>query len=182
MKKGINTVTFRKVQKRRLMRTRLMAAFSFVVSFLLLTYAIPCFAVSIWDQGLPSQSPATSFQSPLSDVSALTEASSQRAASKLDATVAETTGPGIATDDNAVYAAKKRVEAMSAASEEREMIIGSMLGASQHKPDRTLSIMSASLSLMLSLLFGILGTRSIVNARIMRARVLANTYSRALKA
>ncbi len=166
---------------------------SLLISVLLLCYAVPCFAASIWDEGLQPQHSGTYFASPINDAAlsdeqaelaaeTASEGGAVRAASKMDASVSETTGPGIASDEDAVLAAKKRVQAVSAAQVERASVIDSMTAAPVKAPDRTLELMTASLALLIAFLFGMLGVRSIVFARRTRAVVAQNSYGQILKA
>ncbi len=184
----------------RVIRSKVTGACLLVSAVALAVYAVPCFAASIWDEGLVSQRSETVFAEPINDTAYPTDvaataqaadateadvaagASAVRAASKVNASVTETTGPGIALDDTAVSAAKKRVQAVTAAQVERDTVIGSIAAAKPAAPDRTLELLTGIFALLLALLFGILGTRSIVVARRMRARVAAASYGHALKA
>ncbi len=189
----MSQATIRKHPKKTCAKSRKAKGIIFLVmSVALAAYALPCFAASVWDEGLSSQGGGTLFASPINDsayeqaaeeVAASEEAAaSVRAASKVNASVTETTGPGIAADDGAVTAAKKRVQAVNAASTERSNVIQSMASAPVKAQDRTLELMSGAFSLMLALLLGILGTRFIVGARRQRAQELSRAYNHALKA
>ncbi len=193
MRTGRQAVTCRRAQKRSKGHAKLKGVALLVASLLMVTYAIPCFAASIWDEGLSSQGGGTIFAAPIKDADYVTEAtsddsspaaasaSSVRAASKVNASVTETTGPGIAADEDAVVSAKKRVQAVSAAKVERDAVIG-VISAERVQQDRTLELMSASFAFALGLLCAILGTRSIASARKARASIASASYSNALKA
>lgn len=181
----------RQCAQRSVFRARLNGALLLFVALLLAGYAVPCFAASIWDEGLSSQGGGTVFSAPISDNAYQEDAAKQdgaaaatavRAASKVNASVTETTGPGIALDDDAVAAAKKRVQAVSAAKAEREAMIGTISVEHPVQQDRTLELLTGTMSLLVALLFGILGTRSIVRARHLRAVVASLSYGNALKA
>lgn len=174
-------------------RAKLTGAALLLASMMLVVYAAPCFAASIWDEGLGSQSSGTVFSNPISDNAYPAEEAAQaageaaaptavRAASKVNASVTETTGPGIALDDDAVAAAKKRVQAVSAAKAERDAVIGSISAEKPVPQDRTLELLTSALALVVALLFGILGTRSIMLARQTRAMAASLSYGNALKA
>ena len=190
MRTGRQAVTRRRAQKRSKGHAKLKGVALLLASLLMVTYAIPCFAASIWDEGLSSQGGGTIFAAPIKDADYVAEAtsddpsasaSSVRAASKVNASVTETTGPGIAADEDAVVSAKKRVQAVSAAKVERDAVIG-VISAERVQQDRTLELMSASFALALGLLCAILGTRSIASARKARASIASVSYSNALKA
>lgn len=180
--------------QRKAVRAKATGALLLLASLLLVIYAVPCFAASIWDEGLSSQHTGTVFSSPINDnayqedaaaIDQATDAAaatSVRAASKVNASVSETTGPGIALDDDAVAAAKKRVQAVSAAQAERDAVIGTITSEQPQKQDRTLETLTGVLALTVALLFGILGTRFIVRARHMRALIASLSYGNALKA
>lgn len=185
----------RRHRARHARRTKAAGSALLLVSMLLVVYAMPCFAASIWDEGLPSQSP-TVFADPINDNSYQAEAaeegsgaaddvpaaSSVRAASKVNASVTETTGPGIALDDDAVAAAKKRVQAVTAATAERNAVIGAISAEKPVQPDRTLELLTGTFSLLVAALLAILGIRAIVRARQMRAAIASLSYGNALKA
>ncbi len=194
MRTGRQAVTRRKAHKRSKGHAKLKGAALLLASLLMVSYAIPCFAASIWDEGLSSQGGGTIFAAPIKDADYMADAtsdepspataasaSSVRAASKVNASVTETTGPGIAADDEAVVSAKKRVQAVSAAKVERDAVIGA-ISAERVQQDRTLELMSASFALALGLLCAILGMRSISSARKARASIASASYSNALKA
>ena len=187
----------RRAHARRALRAKLTGALLLLLSMMLVVFAVPCFAVSIWDEGLTSQRGATVFAGPINDNAYQDEVSEEptqdagaasadegaamsvRAASKVNASVTETTGPGIALDDEAVTAAKKRVQAVTAAMAERNAVIGAI---SVDQPDRTLELLCGTFALLVSFLLGIVGMRSIVRARRMRAALASYSYGNALKA
>lgn len=188
---------------RRALRAKASGAALLLASMMLVVYAVPCFAASIWDEGLSPQRSETTFADPINDnayqeqadgalvVEAAEEdasaeegavASAIRAASKVNASVTETTGPGIALDDDAVTAAKKRVQAVTAATAERDAVISTITAEKATQPDRTLEFMTGTFAFFIAILFGMLGIRSIVSARRMRALVASASYGHALKA
>ncbi len=187
-------VTRRKAPRRSVGHARFKGIALLLVSFSLLLYALPCFAASIWDEGLPSQGGGTLFANPVKDDSYSAEpdavapveqsaaASSMRAASKVNASVTETTGPGIASDESAVSSAKKRVQAVSAAQEERNAVISAITVDRSPHQDRTLDLLSASFALAVGFLCALLGCRFIISARRLRADRASVSYSNALKA
>ncbi len=184
----------RRTYARRASRAKMAGISLLLASLLLVVYAVPCFAASIWDEGLAPQGAGTTFSEPINDNAYVQEveeataeaevasASAVRAASKVNASVTETTGPGIALDDDAVSAAKKRVQAVSAAKVERDAVIGAISAEQPVQRDRTIDILTGAFALVLASLFAILGTRSIVVARQSRAFVASATYGHALKA
>lgn len=202
MRTGRTATTRRKMpsesQKRthryRMLRAKISGAMLILASLMLVVFAVPCFASSIWDEGLAPQHPGTVFSEPINDdayqgasdqedlVVETDAAAAVRAASKVNASVTETTGPGIALDDDAVSAAKKRVQAVSAAKAEREAVIGTISVERPAQQDRTLELLTGIFALFVALLLGIIGTRSIVHARHIRAVIASASYGNALKA
>ena len=190
----------RQAHARRALRAKATGAVLLLLSMMLVVFAVPCFAASVWDEGLPSQHGATVFAGPINDNAYQAEAeesdqaveeasasegaaSSVRAASKVNASVTETTGPGIALDDEAVIAAKKRVQAVTAATAERNAVIGSISSVEQPvQQDRTLELLCGTFSLLVAFLLAIVGMRSIIRARRMRAALASFSYGNALKA
>lgn len=190
----------RRAHAHHALRAKATGAFLLLLSMMLVVFAVPCFAASIWDEGLTSQQGATVFADPINDNAYQMESSEEaaqdaeaasesngaatsvRAASKVNASVTETTGPGIALDDEAVTAAKKRVQAVTAATAERNAVIGAISVEKPMQPDRTLELLCGTFSLLVALLLGIVGMRSIVRARRMRAALASFSYGNALKA
>lgn len=190
----------RRAHARRALRAKATGATLLLLSMMLVVFAVPCFAASIWDEGLAPQHGATVFADPINDNAYQVESSEEavqdagaasessgaatsvRAASKVNASVTETTGPGIALDDEAVTAAKKRVQAVTAATAERNAVIGAISVEKPAQPDRTLELLCGTFSLVVALLLGIVGVRSIVRARRMRAALASFSYGNALKA
>lgn len=190
----------RRAHARRALRAKMTGALLLLLSMMLVVFAVPCFAASIWDEGLTSQRGATVFADPINDNVYQDEVSEEptqdagaasadegaamsvRAASKVNASVTETTGPGIALDDEAVTAAKKRVQAVTAATAERNAVIGAISVDQPAQPDRTLELLCGTFALLVSFLLGIVGMRSIVRARRMRAALASYSYGNALKA
>ncbi len=190
----------RRAHARRAVRAKATGAVLLLLSMMLVVFAVPCFAASIWDEGLTSQGGATVFAGPINDNAYQVEApeeavqtaeeapasegaaASVRAASKVNASVTETTGPGIALDDEAVTTAKKRVQAVTAATAERNAVIGAISVEQPVQQDRTLELLCGTFSLLVALLLSVVGMRSIVRARRMRAALASYSYGNALKA
>ncbi len=194
---------YRKQIKRRQRTQRIKGVSFLVVALALAFYAVPCFATSTWDKGLPDQNPQTAFSTAINDTEFLGDIDtsvgvgaataieetediieSSRSAAKLDPSITETTGPGILTDDNAVQSAKKRAQAVSAAAAEKaaqESITVNRSAQTVQAVDTT-SLIPAYASLFLAFVFTILGIRSIFKARRIRANFVFNSYSNALKA
>lgn len=132
---------YRKLVRRRRNSQRIKGISLIAVSLALMFYAVPCFAVSVFDYGQPSKPSSTSFSSEISDYATAEEAAAaagakgaEDAAKNSEASaedaaagaaapsyavsdyslISNTTGPGALSNEAAVAAAKTRSEAMAA--------------------------------------------------------------------
>lgn len=194
---------YRKIMRKKQRMQQLRGALLLVLSFAMMLYAVPGFAKSIWDEGLPDQgSVSTIFSHAINDnayesvEAAAGEAvaqegaqaaadkprSTSRVASKVNPLVSETTGPGILADDEAVTAAKRRAEAVLAATTEKNAYIGTIEASSPERTDSRDNLIFASIALVLGLASACFGVRTILASRKMRGRVISAAYSSALRA
>lgn len=182
----------RKIQKKRRGR-RTYGIALIALSIALMFYAVPCFAVSIWDDGYAQQS-ATQFSSTVSDseyVAPIDEkaeaadaeaAASSRVYSKIDPTISETTGPGMIEDESAVIAAKKRAQAVTIANLEKESREKSQIQTITTIVAESSSIEFAIAAFVAALIFAIIGIRLIARDCERRGRAISASYSSALRA
>ena len=183
----------KKIQRKRRGR-RAYGITLIALSIALMLYAVPCFAVSIWDDGY-TQSSATSFSSTVSDseyVAPVEESedaadtaaavSSSRVYSKVDPTVSETTGPGMLEDESAVIAAKKRAQAVTIANLEKESREKSQIQSITTIVAESSSIEFAIAAFIAALILAMIGIRMIVRDCANRGRAISASFSSALRA
>lgn len=176
---------YRKMVRKRQRAARIRGAVLLSLSLSLLLYAIPCFAVSVWDMDGTSHSSAVIFSTDVKeDKYAAQDPEQEGAAAKQYALVSigETVGPGVIADDAVVDAAKRRAEAVTIAQSE----IDSQLMAKQAKeapvPSGFPSIAFAIVSFILSIIFAISGLWNIMRSRTAKGHAIAKAYSSALRA
>lgn len=138
---------YRKVVRKRRNSQRIKGISFIAISLALMFYAVPCFAVSVFDYGQPTDPSSTSFSDEISDYATAEEstaaagvkAAEDAAKKSEDATdeastaaaapsyatsdyslISNTTGPGALSNEAAVAAAKTRSEALAAIASGKE--------------------------------------------------------------
>ncbi len=182
----------KKIQRKRRGR-RAYGVTLLVLSLALMFYAVPCFAVSIWDDGRTQANP-TAFSSSVSDSAytapeeksdetvAAAAASSSRVYSKVNPAISETTGPGILDDEAAVIAAKKRAQAVTVANLEKEARAQSQISPITTIVAKSSSVEFAVAAFVVAIAFAILGIRLIAHDRASRGNAISASFSSALRA
>lgn len=162
------------------------------LSLALMFYAVPCFAVSIWDDGHVQSNP-TAFSSSVSDneysapveeePGADAEATpSSRVYSKVNPAISETTGPGMLEDEGAVIAAKKRAQAVTIANLEKEARESSQIQSITTIVAESSSIEFAVAAFVAAVILAMLGMRLIVQDCANRGKAISASFSSALRA
>ncbi|WP_251212775.1 hypothetical protein [Adlercreutzia murintestinalis] len=186
---------YRAMIKRKQRKQRALGSALVTLSIALMFYAIPCFAVSVFDYD--DQVPGgIAFSSSVNDhdgstVPAVAQATAEpaegaaaaNAASTAAAVVmSETIGPAMLSNDAAVDSAIKRAEAMQVVTSAQNTMVTAQAvpEAPVEQPDRNL--VPALVAFFMAVVCAILGLRMITHSRQMLGRRITAEYGSALRA
>lgn len=197
---------YRALIRRRQRRQRIKGISLLAVSLALTLYAVPCFAVSVWDYEEQGGILSTMFSSGVNDREAASaQPGADSAAAAIDEqeaatgqaieaapirgsrptgdlTVGETTGPGLLSDEAAVSAAKTRAKAMEVASQGQSTMVYAKSADVADEPAATPNLLYAFIAMALAVACAILGVRTIMRGRLMRGMEISTAYRSALRA
>ena len=161
---------YRSIIKRKQRAQRVRGSLLIALSIALMFYAIPGFAVSVFDFNDHAGA----------DASAAAEG--QEDASNA-AIMSETVGPAMLADEAAVDSAKKRAEAMKVVtSAQSTMVTAKAAPADAEAEQPAVSVLPAVIAFVSSMVCAILGIRMISHSRQMLGRRITAEYGSALRA
>lgn len=186
---------YRAMIKRKQRKQRAFGSALITLSIALMFYAIPCFAVSVFDYD-DQVAGGIAFSSSVNDhdnstVPTVAQATADPAEGTAAATVAstaaavvmsETIGPAMLSNEAAVDSAIKRAQAMQVVtSAQNTMVTAQALPETvPEQPDR--NVMPALLAFVMAVVCAILGLRMITHSRRMLGRRITAEYGSALRA
>lgn len=175
---------YRSVIKRKQRAQRMRGSLLIVLSIALMFYAIPCFAVSVfdYDDQVPGGIAFSGAVSDHADAGATAgDAASEGGASNAPI-MSETVGPAMLSDEAAVDSAKKRAEAMKVVTSAQSTMVTAKAQAEPEPQQPTASALPAVIAFALSMVCAILGIRMITHSRQMLGRRITAEYGSALRA
>lgn len=186
---------YRALIKRKQRKQRAFGSILITLSISLMFYAIPCFAVSVFDYD-DQVTGGIAFSSAISDhagsdmtagsaVQAPTgEAAAGAASTAGSAIMSETVGPAMLADRAAVDSAIKRAQAMQAVTSVQNTMVTAPAVAEAdlpaEQPNR--NVLPAVAAFAVAVVCGILGLRMITHSRRMLGRRITAEYGSALRA
>lgn len=186
---------YRKKIRRKQRNARIKGSALIAFSLALMLYSIPCFASSIWDSDSASGAvvsiSSTVFSNDINDIAyvedeAAAESGSSTPVREYDVAgymVAETTGPGLLNDEEAVKSAKLRAQAVSVATAERNARMFEARYVNEPLIAQSTDIPYLAIAaLVLSFVCAGFGFRMILHARNMQGRAIQAAYDSALRA
>ena len=175
---------YRSIIKRKQRAQRVRGSLLIALSIALMFYAIPGFAVSVFDYD-DQVSGGIAFSGTINDpagADASAAAEGQEDASNA-AIMSETVGPAMLADEAAVDSAKKRAEAMKVVtSAQSTMVTAKAAPADAEAEQPAVSVLPAVIAFVSSMVCAILGIRMISHSRQMLGRRITAEYGSALRA
>lgn len=177
--------------KRRKRTQRISGFFLIAFSICLLFYAVPGFAVSVFDYDDQVGSQTTLFSQDVNDHAAqssdaaLTNVPADESVAPQASTMAmsEFVGPAMLENDAAVDSAKKRAQAMQVvSSSQNSMVMAKAQYVNEANDQPAQNLLPASIAFIAAIVCAILGIRLIMRSRYMMGKRIAAEYSRSLRA
>lgn len=181
---------YRAIIKRKQRNQRIFGSLLITLSVALMFYAVPCFAVSVFDYD--DQAPASiAFSQGVSDhegsepaaTAAEESASAATPAAGGNAVMSETVGPAMLADDAAVDSAIKRAEAMQVVSSAQNTMVTAKAAPPETPAEQPIRNLEPALAASAAaIVCAILGLRMITHSRRMLGRRITAEYGSALRA